>query len=371
MGGVDPAATPQRHRARIHPLRVASVEPLTADSVTIEFEVPAELAEEYEFTQGQHVSLRCDAAGDDVRRSYSLCDPAGSRRLRVAVKCLPDGVFSTHARDVLKPGDVMDVVTPTGHFNVPVDATRARNYVMVAAGSGIAPVFSNLVTVLEQEPASTVTLLYGNRTAADIMFLEELEDAKNLHPQRFAMYLVLSREEQDVPLLHGRIDGERFNQFLDTLIDAKGVDEWFLCGPRSMIDELRAVLAKRGVDAAHVHAELYHTESVEQARQITAVSAPHAAGGPRSSITIVLDGRRSTFELDRSEHILDGALRVRADAPYACRGGVCGTCRARLLEGDVEMEQCFALEQHEVDQGFVLACQSRPTSDHVVLDFDA
>ncbi len=352
---------------------MAAVEPLTADSVAIEFEVPPELREQYDFIQGQHLSLRCGDAGDDVRRSYSICTPAGSGRLRVAVKVLPGGVFSAYARDRLRPGDVLEVVTPTGRFNTPLDPAAARSYVMVAAGSGVTPVLSIIATVLEREPHSTVTLILGNRTVADIMFLEELEALKNTYPERFVMYHVLSREEQDVTLFNGRIDGDHLTAFLDRLVPPDTVDEWFLCGPRGMIETARALLLERGVDAARVHAELFHTESIERARSAPAVAppAPGAHTRARSQVTIILDGRRSTFELERDgERVLDAALHVRADAPYACKGGVCGTCRAKLVSGTVEMEQCYALEQHELDSGFVLACQSHPTSDKVVLDFD-
>lgn len=373
-----PPGAPARHRrATLHPLRVAAVEPLTADAVTIEFDVPSELAEDYDFIHGQHVSLRCAEAGDDIRRSYSICTPAGSGALRIAVKCLPGGVFSTYARDRLRPGDLLEVVTPTGHFNSPLDATQARSYVTIAAGSGIAPILSIIATVLACEPRSNVTLLYGNRTVADIMFLEELEDLKNLHPERFVLYHVLSREEQEVELFHGRLDRDRLGLFLDSLIPPHGVHEWFLCGPRAMIDAARALLVERGADSAHIHFELFHTESVETARRgatpvATASSSLAGAGASRpAEVTIILDGRRSTFSLDRDgERVLDAALQVRSDAPYACKGGVCGTCRAKLVSGTVEMEQSYALEQHEIEDGFVLACQSHPTSDRVVLDFD-
>ena len=374
-----PPESPARHRrATLHPLRVAAVTAVTDDAVAIEFEVPAELAADFEFIQGQHISLRCAEAGDDIRRSYSICTAAGSGNLRVAVKCLPEGVFSTYVRDVLRPGDVMEVVTPTGHFNTPLDPTQARSYAMVAAGSGVSPILSIIATVLAREPRSSVTLLYGNRTVGDIMFLEELEDLKNQHPARFALYNVLSREEQDVELFHGRLDAERIGIFLDSLVPPKGVDEWFLCGPRGMIDAARAQLVERGVDPMHVHFELFHSESVETGRRgPTPAGAGSAPGGADTAAsapaegTIILDGRRSTFALDRNgERVLDAALRVRADAPYACKGGVCGTCRAKLVSGSVEMEQSYALEQSEIEAGFVLACQSHPTSDRLILDFD-
>ncbi len=358
-------------RATIHPLAVKAVEPLTDDAVVIEFEIPPELESEFSFTHGQHVSLRCEAAGDDTRRSYSICSAAGSgRRLRVAVKRLPGGVFSAFALEQLRAGDIVEVVTPIGHFNTPLDPGNAISYAMIAAGSGIAPILSNLSTILAVEPRSSVTLIYGNRTVKDIMFLEELEDLKNRFPERFALYHVLSREEQEVELFHGHIDAERVNRFLDQLVRPDTVDQWFLCGPREMIESAKEVLLERGVDAEHVHAELFHAKDAQRPRtdeQLT--SATPSAGA--AEVTIILDGRSSTFSVDPDgERILDAALRVRSDAPYACKGGVCGTCRARLVSGSVEMDQHFALEQREIDAGFVLACQSHPTTPAVVLDFD-
>ena len=358
-------------RPTIHPLRVRGVEPLTDEAVVIEFDMPPELATEYSFTHGQHVSVRCEAAGDDARRSYSICSAAGSGRLRIAVKHLPGGIFSAFALERLRPGDIVEVVTPIGHFNTQLDPARATSYAMIAAGSGITPILSIVSTILAVEPLSSVTLIYGNRTVKDIMFLEELEDLKNRYPERFALYHVLSREEQEVQLFHGRIDAERLRVFLDQLVPPDDVDEWFLCGPREMIESARGVLRERGVDAEHMHAELFHADDAPRPARTAErlVSSAQPAGA--ADVTIILDGRSSTFSVDPDgERILDAALRVRSDAPYACKGGVCGTCRARLVSGSVEMDQHFALEQREIDAGFVLACQSHPTSPQVVLDFD-
>jgi ring-1,2-phenylacetyl-CoA epoxidase subunit PaaE len=366
-----PEAPAAHRRATIHPLRVSAVERLTDDAIAIEFDVPPELADEYRFLHGQHVSLRSLEAGDDLRRSYSICSAAGSGRLRVAVKRLSGGVFSAYAHDHLKAGDTIEVVTPIGHFNTSLDAEHARSYALVAAGSGITPILSILATILETEPNSSVTLIYGNRTVQDIMFLEELEDLKNLHPDRFAMFHVLSREEQDIALFHGRIDREHLGQFLDQLVRPEDVDEWFLCGPREMVDSARALLIERGTQPGHVHSELFHADSATRPFQTREASTLPATIEGTSEVTIILDGRRSTFQLARDgERVLDAALHVRSDAPYACKGGVCGTCRAKLVSGSVEMEQCYALEQSEIDAGFVLACQSHPTSEKVILDFD-
>lgn len=356
-------------RATIHPLRVKAIEPLTDDSVVIAFEIPPELESDFLFTHGQHVSLRCEAAGDDARRSYSICSAAGSGELSVAVKRLPGGTFSAFALERLRAGDVVEVVTPIGHFNTPLDPGHALSYAMIAAGSGIAPILSNVTTILAVEPQSSVTLIYGNRTVKDIMFLEELEDLKNRYPGRFALYHVLSREQQEVQLFHGHIDAERLNLFFDQLIRPDDVDEWFLCGPREMIESAKDVLLGHGVDAEHVHAELFHAKDAQRPRSVEQRISTPSAGA--AEVTIILDGRSSTFNVDADgKPILDAALRVRSDAPYACKGGVCGTCRARLVSGSVEMDQHFALEQREIDDGFVLACQSHPTTPTVVLDFD-
>ena len=273
-------ASAGHRRATIHPLRVKAVEPLTEDAVVIEFDVPPELAGEYSFAHGQHVSLRCEAAGDDVRRSYSICSAAGSGRLRVAVKRLPGGMFSAYALERLQAGDMVEVVTPIGHFNTPLDPSRATSYAMIAAGSGITPMLSNLSTILTVEPHSSVTLVYGNRTVKDIMFLEELEDLKNRYPERFALYHVLSREEQDVPLFHGHIDADRLSTFLDQLIPPEDVDEWFLCGPREMIDSARAVLLG-AASTPHVHSELFHAKDAPRPRAAEHPPRRAAAMRPR------------------------------------------------------------------------------------------
>jgi ring-1,2-phenylacetyl-CoA epoxidase subunit PaaE len=351
-----------------HPLAVASIEPVTDDSVAITFEVPEDLREDYAFSHGQHLTVRTELAGDDVRRNYSICSPAGSGVLRVAVKRLPGGAFSEHALDVLRPGDVLDVMTPSGRFFTELDPTHRKHYVCVAAGSGITPVLSIVASVLAAEPRSSVTLLYGNRTHSSVMFLEELEDLKDTYPERFQLLHVLSREPQEVELFSGRLDADRMGRILDGLLPPDTVDEWFLCGPFEMVSDLRKLLVKEGVPKKQIHAEVFHVESGPPVRR-----APvETAEGEGAKVTITLDGRRSTFSLPADgPAVLDAALRVRADAPFACKGGVCGTCRAKVLEGTVEMDTNWALEPDEVEKGYVLTCQSHPTSDTVVLDYDA
>jgi ring-1,2-phenylacetyl-CoA epoxidase subunit PaaE len=357
-----------RH-AVFHPLRVADVERLTDDAVAITFDVPDGLAEHYRFVQGQHITVRTDLAGDDVRRNYSICAPVSSGRLRIAVKRLAGGAFSAYARDDLVPGDTIEVMTPTGRFFTPLDATTSRHYCCIAAGSGITPVLSIIATTLESEPHSRVTLLYANRTSRSVMFLEELEDLKDRYPERFHLVHLLTREPREVELFSGRLDGLRLQRIMDTILPVDSVDDWFLCGPYEMVTELRDTLTAAGADPRHVHAELFHVGDAPPRPRRTEVPEELAEG---AEVTIVLDGRRSQFRLGADEvAVLDAALAVRSDAPFACRGGVCGTCRAKVVEGSVEMDQNWALEPEEVERGYVLTCQSHPTSEKVVLDYDA
>jgi ring-1,2-phenylacetyl-CoA epoxidase subunit PaaE len=363
-----PAATHPRH-AVFHPLRVADVERLTDDAVAVTFDVPEELAEDYRFVQGQHLTVRTDLAGDDVRRNYSICAPAGSGRLRIAVKRLEGGAFSAYALERLQPGDTLEVMTPTGRFFTELDPTARKHYCCVAAGSGITPLLSIVATTLDVEPHSRVTLLYANRTSRTVMFLEELEDLKDRFPDRLHLVHVLSREPQEVEMFSGRLDGERLRRMMETILPPDTVDEWFLCGPYEMVTQLRDTLTEAGVDRRHVHAELFHVGDTPPRARRTEVPQELAEG---AEVTIVLDGRRSQFHLGADDKsVLEAALDVRSDAPFACKGGVCGTCRAKLLEGSVDMDQNWALEPEEVERGYVLTCQSHPTSEKVVLDYDA
>jgi ring-1,2-phenylacetyl-CoA epoxidase subunit PaaE len=370
--------------AVFHPLRVASVEPVTDDSVAITFEVPDDLREDYAFSHGQHLTIRTELAGDDVRRSYSICSPAGSGVLRVAVKRLPGGAFSEHALDVLRPGDVLEVMTPSGRFFTELDPANRKHYVCVAAGSGITPVLSIVATTLAVEPHSSVTLVYANRTSRSVMFLEEVEDLKDAYPDRFQLIHVLSREPQDVELFSGRLDVARMGRILEGVVPPETVDEWFLCGPHLMVSDLRKLLVSEGVPKKAIHAEIFHVEPSGRAPRTrrTATTVPSGAEGPAAGaepagaqgarVTVTLDGRTSTFRLDPDgPAVLDAALLVRSDAPFACKGGVCGTCRAKVLEGSVEMDTNWALEPDEVERGYVLTCQSHPTTDTLVLDYDA
>ena len=364
----DPAAVaaPARRHAVFHPLRVAAVERLTEDAVAVTFDVPDELRSEFAFNPGQHLSVRAAALGDDVRRNYSICAPATGGPLRIGVKRIPDGAFSGFVAERLRPGDILDVMTPTGTFSTRLDPAQAKRYVAVAAGSGITPVLSILATALEVEPDSTAALVYVNRRTSTIMFLEELEDLKNRFPARFHLMHVLGHEMTEVELLSGRLDVDRFDRILDTILPVDDVDDWFLCGPLALTDTVRGVLLDRGVDPDHVHRELFHVGAVPRRR--TAAPEVPVSG---ASVTVILDGRSVDLTVPADgDSILDATLQVRSDAPFACKNAVCGTCRARVMQGRVEMDANYALEPDEVARGFVLTCQSHPVTDRVVVDFD-
>ena len=348
-----------------HSLRVAAIDPLTDDAVALTFEVPDHLAEEYVFTAGQHLSIQ---GPDDKRRSFSIFTAPSSRTLRVGVKKLPGGSFSEGVLGGLEIGDELDVMTPAGRFTVVPDPDTKRRYVAIAAGSGITPILSIVTTLLEEEPDAEVTLVYANRTHRSVMFLDEVHDLKDRYADRFWLMHVLSREQQDVELLSGRLDGDRLRRILDELLPADGVDAWFLCGPQQMVSELRETLLDVGVATGAVHTELFHADPVARKPAARIEGAPEGA----AHVTIKLDGRSSELDLRPDDvGVLEAALRVRSDLPFACRGGVCGTCRALLVEGEVTMDVNYALEREEIEKGYVLTCQSHPASPKVVLDYDA
>jgi ring-1,2-phenylacetyl-CoA epoxidase subunit PaaE len=348
-----------------HRLRVAAVRRLTDESSAVHLAVPDELADLFAHEAGQHITVVRDEDGEEVRRSYSVCTAAGSGDLAIGVRHLPGGRFSSWVADGLRAGDELEVMPPAGRFGPEIRPELARHHAFVAAGSGITPVLSVVATVLEREPASRCTVLLGNRRTDSVMFLEELEDLKNRHPARLQLIHVLSREPQPVALLEGRLDRERLGALLDALLPPESVDEWYLCGPFGMVREARALLRERGVDASRIHRELFHADELPAAAPVVADAADGAA-----TVTIVLGGRRTTFGVDGGS-ILDAALRNRPDAPYACKGGVCGTCRCRIVEGEVTMARSYALEEDEIGAGVVLACQAHARSERIVLDFDA
>ena len=350
---------------RFHSLKIAEVRRETPDSVSLRFDLPAELSAEYAFTPGQHLALRTHLDGEEVRRSYSICAGLDDGELRVAIKKVGGGRFSCWAIEHLKAGDAIDVMTPDGRFTVPVDAGHAKHYAAFAAGSGITPILSLAKTLLRREPRSRFTLVYGNRRAATAMFQEELEDLKDRYLARFALYNVFSREEQEVDLFNGRIDASKVRVFLDTLVPVDSIDEAFVCGPASMIDEVEAALHAAGVPANHVHVERFGTPGTGETR------AEPAADAALARVTFVVDGLKREVQFQR-EHgsLLEAGAAAGLDLPFSCKGGMCCTCRARLLEGEVKMRKNFALEQADLDAGFVLTCQSYPLSERVLLSFD-
>lgn len=354
------------HAPVFHSLRVVEVVAETDDAVSVTFDVPAELAEEYRYLPGQHVTLRALIDGHDVRRSYSICANANSGKLRVGIKKLHGGAFSTYATTELRAGDHLDVMPPVGEFTIDPDPTRARHYAAIAAGSGITPVLSLISTVLETETASRFTLVFGNRTARSIMFLEELEGLKDRYHDRFQLVHILSREGGELPLFAGRIDAAKLAELFSTVVDAASVDDWFLCGPYEMVQAARSVLEERGAAPGTIHDELFFAGPIDPA------SLPQEPDAESGAITLnfVLDGRSSTVRMRPETSVLDAALAVRNELPYSCKGGMCASCKARVVDGAVEMDKNFALVDEDLAAGYVLTCQSHPTTETLLVDFD-
>jgi len=350
-----------------HTLTVASVEPLTDDAVALTFEVPDDLAAEYHYLPGQHVTLKAMIDGDDVRRSYSICANANDGRLRVGIKRLHGGAFSTFATTEIEPGDRLEVMPPAGEFTISPDAGRARRYGAVAAGSGITPILSLISTTLETEPDSTFALVFGNRNAGAIMFLEELEGLKDRYPGRFQLVHILTGETAMVPLFSGRLDEAKLAELFDRVVDAARIDAWYLCGPFEVVTAARAVLVGRGVGEDQMHDELFFAGPFDPS-SLPAPPADDEAG--TVGLTFALDGRISTVRMRPETSVLDAALAVRPELPFSCKGGMCASCKARVIDGTVDMDKNFALVEEDIAAGYVLTCQSHPTSDALTVDFD-
>ncbi|MGP3998539.1 2Fe-2S iron-sulfur cluster-binding protein [Streptomyces sp. 8N706] len=354
-----------RHGA-FHPLRVAAVDRLTDDSVAVTLAVPPELRETYRFTPGQHLALRRRSVdGSEIRRTYSLCGPAGHpdgpATLRMGVRLVEGGEFSTFALKELEVGHTVEAMAPAGRF---VLEPTPGHFAAVVGGSGITPVLSIISTLLSQEPEARFCLIRSDRTAASTMFLEEVADLKDRYPDRLHLVQTLSREDQQAGLPSGRLDEARLTRLLPALLPVESVDGWFLCGPYGLVQGAERALRALGVPRGRVHEEIFHVDS-----GVSAASAPVTTQA-RGAVTATLDGRSGTWPVRDGESLLEAVLRNRADAPYACKGGVCGTCRAFLVSGEVRMDRNFALEADEVDAGYVLACQSHPVTEQVELDFD-
>lgn len=351
--------------ARFHPLPVAAVDRLTDDSVALTLTVPPELREEYRHTAGQHLALRRVADGQEIRRTYSICSPApapdgqGPSTLRVGVRLVEGGSFSTYALKEINVGDELEVMTPAGRFTL---APAPGMYAAIVGGSGITPVLSIVSTLLAREPGARFCLIRSDRTSASTMFLEEVADLKDRYPERLQLVTVLSREEQQAGLPSGRLDQERLSGLLPALLPVEGVAGWFLCGPYGLVQGAERALRGLGVHRARIHEEIFHVDTV--------APTPSAVAPAHSTVTARLDGRGGTWPVQDGESLLETVLRNRSDAPYACKGGVCGTCRAFLVSGEVRMDRNFALEREETEAGYVLACQSHPVTERVELDFD-
>ncbi len=348
-----------------YPLTVKEIRKETSDCVSISFHIPEKLVDEFKFNQGQHLTIKKFLNGEELRRNYSLCTSPFENDYRIAVKKIDGGLFSTFANDELQVGDVLEMMPPLGKFNTTLDASNHKKYVAFAAGSGITPIISNIKTILYTEPKSECIVVFGNKYTSSIIFKEELEALKNKFIGRLQLIHVLSRERTETPINNGRIDAIKLEQ-LSKLIQWRNVDEYFLCGPEEMIITTKDFLEGLGIDRKKIHFELFNAAPKQQSANKSNQSKI------KSSITIISDGR--TFEIAMNENdnksILDAALNVVADLPFACKGGVCCTCKAKLIEGKVEMDVNWGLEQEEVEQGYILTCQSHPTTEKVVVDFD-
>jgi ring-1,2-phenylacetyl-CoA epoxidase subunit PaaE len=350
-------------------IRVKSVRKETNDCVSIVLDIPAALQAQYAFQQGQYLTIKTTINGEEVRRSYSLCSSPLDKEWRVAIKKVDGGVFSTYANEVLKAGDTLDVMPPMGKFFTPIQSEQAKQYVCFAAGSGITPILSIIKTVLVAEPLSQVILVYGNRSKASIIFKEQLEALKNKYMERFSLIHVLSREKMDAPIQSGRITADKCAALSSTLIKLDQADAFFICGPEEMTLAVRDYLKAQSVDSKKIHVELF-TSAGARAKQHQAPKE-QADNAPASKIIVKLDGRSFDFKLPfEGESILDAALKQGADLPFACKGGVCCTCKAKLIEGEVDMDVNYGLEPEEIEQGFILTCQSHPRTEQVVVDYD-
>jgi ring-1,2-phenylacetyl-CoA epoxidase subunit PaaE len=353
-----------------HPLKVADVRRETADAVSVRFEIPDDLKDAFKFQAGQHLTLRRDIGGEDVRRNYSVCVAPSENEIRIAIKQMPAGTFSLWANTALHEGETVEVLPPMGRFVIPGSDGPAPYYVALAGGSGITPVISILKTVLETRPQSRFTLLYGNRDSASIMFLEELAALKNRYLERLEVYHFLEYEAEDIELFNGRLDRAKCEDVLSSLVDAASADAFFICGPGPMMDAAEAALSARGVPAERIHIERFTTGALSAEQIATNEALQQKAAG--TGLVVTLDGRRLRIPFDATRgNILETVQAAGLPAPYACKGGVCTTCRAKVLSGTVAMKKNYGLNESEIAQGYVLTCQAVPTSDEVVLSYDA
>ncbi len=349
---------------QFHSVRVSAIEPLTDDAVSVSFDIPSDLSALFDHTPGQHLIVKATVDGQDVRRSYSICSGKGAEAPSVGIKRLPGGVFSNFVHDTLKVGDTIEVTPPTGEFTLTTDGGNRNWYVAITAGSGITPVLSMIRSVLELEPHSRFTLVYGNKDGRSVMFLEELDSLKGAYLDRFAIVHVLSRESHEIPLFEGRIDAAKLERMFDTIIEPAAVSAWYLCGPRGMVEGAQSVLSSRGVSDADIHDELFYAGEVSES--MIAVDDVEGA-----TVKFTLRGRTSTATVaPDGAPILDHVLAIRPDGPFSCRSGACASCRAKVTVGEVRMDKNWSLSQAEVEAGQILTCQAHPVSDLVELTYD-
>lgn len=352
---------------KFHALTVKEVRQETDDSVSIAFEIPSDLRESYYYLSGQYLTLRAFINDEDVRRSYSLCSSPHENEWRVAVKQVENGKFSTYANSSLKAGDSLDVMTPMGNFAISPDPSNTRSIALFAAGSGITPILSIAKTILTQEPNSDVTLFYGNKTIASIIFKEELEGLKNEYMDRLRLTHILSRENLGTPLLKGRIDREKTNKLFNVFLEANLPDAVYICGPEEMILDVKESMLTNGLDPKSIHFELFTSPETAKKAPVEKYDGPQID----SNVSVILDGDRFDLHLESDgENLLDAATKAGADLPFACKGGVCCTCKAKIIEGEARMDVNYALEPDEVAAGYILTCQAHPMSDKLVVSFD-
>ncbi len=354
-------------KPKFHRLAVDDLRRETSDAVSLTFAIPDELKDEYRFSPGQYLTLRTIMGGEEVRRSYSICSGPDDGELRIAVKRIDGGAFSSWVTDELKRGDVLDVMTPTGRFGIAPEPDEARIHVGFAAGSGITPILSIIRSVLVQERKSRFFLFYGNRSTSSVLFHEALEELKDRFIDRLSVFYVISGEEQDIPILYGRLDGEKVRVLLRSLVPAASVDHVFICGPAGMSESIEATCRDLRIAPDRIHVERFVSEFGGKPRPKTIV--PEGAP-PKALAALIIDGKRREVPVAEGEAILDAALRAGLDLPFACKGGMCSTCRARLVEGKAQMEVNYSLEPWELAKGFVLTCQAKPVTDRVVVDYD-
>ena len=355
--------------SQFHSLTIRDVRQETRDSVSLAFDIPNELNDKFQFIQGQYLTIRTQLNGEEVRRSYSICTGINDNEIRIGIKKVSGGLFSTYANEELKVGDELEVMAPAGNFYIDLDANREGHYLAVAAGSGITPILSIVKSTLEIEPNSTVTLLYGNRSSSSTMFREQLEELKNQYMGRLNLVFIFSREQQDVDLYNGHIDAEKCKEIFGRWLNVADLDASFICGPQEMTETVRDMLIEAGSEPDRIFFELFATSGNTRKREEREAAA--AVNKATSAVTVIADGRALEFELDQNtDSILEAGNKIGAELPFSCKAGVCSTCKCKVIEGEVDMDVNFGLEDYEIEAGYILSCQSFPVSEKVVVDFD-